>query len=84
MHCDFFYICRKPRPKADEIKGNPHCFEVPLPQHCLGRFAATVRGSDAMPKKVQKRYLEPTLSLKWFFLEQDGEEATRKDIAIVV
>ena len=37
-----------------------------------------------MPKKVKKCYSEPTLGLKWGFLEEEGEEVTRKGIAVVM
>lgn len=56
-------------PKADEIKGNPHCCEVP--QHCLGRLQPQcVGGSAAVPKKVRKCYSELTLGLKGGFGER--------------
>lgn len=43
-------------PKADEIKGNPHCSEVP--QRCLGRSAVTVRGRKCCSaKKGEEMFL---------------------------
>lgn len=37
-----------------------------------------------MPKRVQKRYSEPALGLKWGVLEEEGEKIRRKGIVVVV
>lgn len=41
-------------------------------------------GSVVTSEKVQKRYSKPALALKWGFLEEEGEEVRRKEIAVVV
>lgn len=70
-------------PKADEIKGNPHCSEVP--QRCLGRSAATVRGRKCCcAKKGEEMLLRAYPGSEVEFWGEEGDKVTRKDIAIVV
>lgn len=70
-------------PKADEIKGNPHCSEVP--QHCLGRSAATVRGRKCCcAKKGEEMLLRAYPGSEVGVWGEEGDEVTRKDIANVV
>lgn len=82
LPCCLSSVTTAESPKADEITGNPHCSEVPntawrvLQPQCVG-------GSAAVPKKVMKCYSEPALGLKWVWGEE-GDELTRKEIAIVV
>lgn len=70
-------------PKADEIKGNPHCSEVP--QHCLGRSAAPGRGRKCCrAKKGEEMLLRAYPESEVGLWGEEGDEVTRKDIAIVV
>lgn len=70
-------------PKADEITGNPHCSEVP--QHCLESSAATVRGRKCCcAKKGDEMLLRACPGSEVGVWGEEGDELTRKEIAIVV